>query len=157
MEVLDHLNAKTKGTLYFAGQDAATVGYEGEAAPVHHPTEDLLLPDVQDILIACCVDGLKGSDAINSVFPQTYIQLCIIHMVRNCLKYVSRKTTKPPPPASGPTEEAALMWRWMRSRKSDDKYPQISKAGVRTGKTSIRSSLSAGYPQGHLYDKRNRT
>ncbi|EDH6247638.1 IS256 family transposase, partial [Salmonella enterica subsp. enterica serovar Enteritidis] len=43
---------------------------------------------VQDILIAC-VDGLKGfPDAINSVFPQTHIQLCIIHMVRNSLKYV---------------------------------------------------------------------
>lgn len=41
---------------------------------------------LQDILIAC-VDGLKGfPDAINSVFPQTYIQLCIIHMVRNSLK-----------------------------------------------------------------------
>ncbi|SUH48181.1 transposase [Salmonella enterica subsp. enterica] len=49
---------------------------------------------VQDILIAC-VDGLKGfPDAINSVFPQTYIQLCIIHMVRNCLKYVSWKDYK---------------------------------------------------------------
>ncbi|MRO25536.1 IS256 family transposase, partial [Yersinia pestis] len=44
---------------------------------------------LQDILIAC-VDGLKGfPDAINSVYPQTHIQLCIIHMVRNSLKYVS--------------------------------------------------------------------
>ncbi|WP_198599613.1 transposase, partial [Escherichia sp. MOD1-EC7003] len=43
---------------------------------------------LQDILIAC-VDGLKGfPDAINSVYPQTHIQLCIIHMVRNSLKYV---------------------------------------------------------------------
>ncbi|KFR75543.1 transposase [Salmonella enterica subsp. enterica serovar Bareilly str. CFSAN000966] len=48
----------------------------------------------QDILIAC-VDGLKGfPDAINSVFPQTHIQLCIIHMVRNSLKYVSWKDYK---------------------------------------------------------------
>ena len=38
---------------------------------------------VEDILIAC-VDGLKGfPDAINTVFPQTHIQLCIVHMVRN--------------------------------------------------------------------------
>ncbi len=43
---------------------------------------------LQDILTAC-VDGLKGfPDAINSVYPQTHIQLCIIHMVRNSLKYV---------------------------------------------------------------------
>ena len=46
---------------------------------------------LQDILIAC-VDGLKGfPDAINSVYPQAHIQLCIIHMVRNSLKYVSWK------------------------------------------------------------------
>ncbi len=38
----------------------------------------------------------------------------------------------------------------------DDKYPQISKAGVRTGKPQYALQLSAGYPQGHLYDKRNR-
>ena len=49
---------------------------------------------VQDILIAC-VDGLKGfPDAITAVYPQTRIQLCIIHMVRNSLKYVSWKDYK---------------------------------------------------------------
>ncbi|MCH0696443.1 transposase, partial [Escherichia coli] len=49
---------------------------------------------LQDILIAC-VDGLKGfPDAINSVYPKTHIQLCIIHMVRNSLKYVSWKDYK---------------------------------------------------------------
>ena len=49
---------------------------------------------VQDILIAC-VDGLKGfPDAIAAVYPQTRIQLCIIHMVRNRLKYVSWKGYK---------------------------------------------------------------
>ena len=46
---------------------------------------------LQDIFIAC-VDGLKGfPDAIMSVYPQARIQLCIIHMVRNSLKYVSWK------------------------------------------------------------------
>lgn len=49
---------------------------------------------VEDILIAC-VDGLKGfPDAINAVFPETNIQLCIVHMVRNSLKYVSWKDYK---------------------------------------------------------------
>lgn len=49
---------------------------------------------LQDILIAC-VDGLKGfPDAINSVYPQPPIQLCIIHMVRNSLKYVYWKDYK---------------------------------------------------------------
>ncbi len=54
---------------------------------------------LQDILIACLAkqrfSGLKGfPDAINSVYPQTHIQLCIIHMLRNSLKYVSWKDYK---------------------------------------------------------------
>lgn len=49
---------------------------------------------VNDILIAC-VDGLKGfPDAINSVYPETQIQLCIVHMVRNSVKYVPWKDYK---------------------------------------------------------------
>jgi putative transposase len=49
---------------------------------------------VRDIFIAC-VDGLKGfPEAIASVFPQTQIQLCIVHMVRNSLKYVGWKQRK---------------------------------------------------------------
>lgn len=49
---------------------------------------------VQDILIAC-VDGLKGfPDAIETVFPKTQVQLCIIHMVRHSLRYVSWKERK---------------------------------------------------------------
>jgi putative transposase len=48
---------------------------------------------VRDILIAC-VDGLKEvPDVINSVFPDTQIQLCIVHMVRNSLKYFVLKLT----------------------------------------------------------------
>lgn len=46
---------------------------------------------VQDILIAC-VDGLKGfPEAIEPVFPKTTVQLCIVHMVRHSLNYVSWK------------------------------------------------------------------
>ncbi|MFX6149138.1 transposase, partial [Acinetobacter baumannii] len=46
---------------------------------------------VQDIFIAC-VDGLKGfPDAIEAVFPKTTVQLCIVHMVRYSLNYVSWK------------------------------------------------------------------
>jgi len=49
---------------------------------------------LQDILIAC-VDGLKGfPDAIQAEYPNTKIQLCIVHMVRNSLKYVSWKDYK---------------------------------------------------------------
>ncbi|NDJ59060.1 IS256 family transposase [Enterobacteriaceae bacterium 4M9] len=88
---------------------------------------------LQDILIAC-VDGLKGfPDAINSVYPQTHIQLCIIHMMRNSLKYVSWKDYKAV--ISGlktvyqaSTEEAALMALDTFAGVWDDKYPQISKS-----------------------------
>jgi putative transposase len=49
---------------------------------------------VEDIFIACC-DGLTGlPDAIAAVFPQTTVQLCIVHMIRNSLKYVSWKDYK---------------------------------------------------------------
>ena len=49
---------------------------------------------VQDILIAC-VDGLKGfPEAIEAVFPRTVVQLCIVHMVRHSLNYVSWKRRK---------------------------------------------------------------
>ena len=49
---------------------------------------------VKDILITC-LDGLKGfPDAINAVFPETQIQLCIVHMVRNSVKYVPWKDYK---------------------------------------------------------------
>lgn len=49
---------------------------------------------LQDILIAC-VDGLKGfPDAINAVYPQAHIQLCIVHRVRNSLRFVSWKDYK---------------------------------------------------------------
>lgn len=50
---------------------------------------------VKDILIAC-VDGLKGfPQAIESVFPETRIQLCIVHLVRASLNYVNWKERKP--------------------------------------------------------------
>jgi transposase-like protein len=68
---------------------------------------------VKDILIAC-IDGLKGfPDAINTVFPKTEIQLCVIHQIRNTLKYIASKDQKEfmkqlKPVYSAPTEQAAL-------------------------------------------------
>jgi putative transposase len=55
---------------------------------------DLKNRGVKDVLIAC-VDGLKGfPEAINNIFPDTEIQLCIIHQIRNSLKYVASKNQK---------------------------------------------------------------
>jgi putative transposase len=55
---------------------------------------DLQNRGVKDVFIAC-VDGLKGfPDAIETVFPQAQVQLCIVHLVRASLNYVSWKQRK---------------------------------------------------------------
>ena len=55
---------------------------------------DLKARGVQDILISC-IDGLKGfPEAIATVFPKSQTQLCIVHQIRNSLKYVSSKDQK---------------------------------------------------------------
>jgi putative transposase len=52
---------------------------------------DLKQRGVADILIAC-VDGLKGfPEAIEAVFPKTWVQTCIVHLIRHSLKYVPRR------------------------------------------------------------------
>jgi len=49
---------------------------------------------VEDILIAC-MDGLTGfPEAVQAVYPETHVQLCIVHMVRNSTKFVSYKDLK---------------------------------------------------------------
>ena len=88
---------------------------------------------VKDILIAC-VDGLKGfPDAINTVYPDTQIQLCIVHMVRNSLKFVPWKDYKA---ITGDlkriyqsiTEDEALMSLDQFEQRWDSKYPNISRS-----------------------------
>lgn len=56
--------------------------------------EDMKNRGIQDILIAC-IDNLKGfSEAIETVFPKTEVQSCIVHQIRNSLKYVSWKDSR---------------------------------------------------------------
>ena len=56
---------------------------------------DLQARGVRDILIAC-IDGLKGfPEAIQSIFPKTEIQLCVVHQIRNSIKFVVSKEQKP--------------------------------------------------------------
>lgn len=55
---------------------------------------DLKTRGVDDILIAC-IDGLKGfPEAINTAFPKTEVQLCVVHQIRNSLKHVASKNQK---------------------------------------------------------------
>lgn len=88
---------------------------------------------VKDILIAC-VDGLKGfPDAIATAYPDTQIQLCIVHMVRNSLKFVPWKDYKAITAGlkkiyQSVTEEEALQALDQFAEQWDEKYPQISKS-----------------------------
>lgn len=88
---------------------------------------------VKDILIAC-VDGLKGfPDAINTVYPDTQIQLCIVHMVRNSLKFVPWKDYKAITADlkriyQSITEDEALMSLDQFEQRWDSKYPNISRS-----------------------------
>jgi putative transposase len=71
--------------------------YLSESEGAHHwlsVLTDLHNRGVQDILIAC-VDGLKGfPEAIESIYPKTEVQHCIIHQIRNSMKYVASKNQK---------------------------------------------------------------
>jgi transposase-like protein len=88
---------------------------------------------LKDILIAC-VDGLKGfPDAIQAVYPQTRIQLCIVHMVRYSMKFVPWKDYKQIAADlkriyRSATEEEALKELDNLEDKWTDKYPQISRS-----------------------------
>ena len=83
---------------------------------------------VQDILIAA-VDGLKGfPDAIESVFPGCEVQQCIIHQIRNTIKYVGSKNQKEfmkdlKLVYTAPTEEAGLLELDRLDQKWGEKYP----------------------------------
>ena len=88
---------------------------------------------VEDIFIAC-IDGLKGfPEAITAVFPQTRIQLCIVHMVRNSTKYVSWKERKDictdlKKVYGAPSEKIGLEALGEFEKKWDHRYPMISKS-----------------------------
>jgi len=88
---------------------------------------------LEQILIAC-VDGLSGfPEAIEVVYPQTRVQLCIIHQVRNSLKYVSWKDYKAVTADvksiyRSATEDEALAELVKFGAKWDEKYPKISKS-----------------------------
>lgn len=88
---------------------------------------------VEDIFILCC-DGLKGlPEAVASVFPQTQVQLCIIHMIRNSLRYVTWKDSRAVcrdlrPIYAAPSENAAKEALAAFEKQWGNKYPTIAPA-----------------------------
>lgn len=85
---------------------------------------------VQDILI-CSVDGLKGfPEAIESVFPEAEIQLCVIHQIRNSLRYISYKHHKEfmhdlKQVYKAATEQAGRQQLDRLAGKWEEKYPLV--------------------------------
>jgi len=88
---------------------------------------------VEDTLIAA-VDGLTGfPEAINAVFPDAEVQLCMVHMVRNSVKYISYKDRKAVTSELkeiylAPSEDAARAALDRFGEKWDGKYPTISRS-----------------------------
>lgn len=86
---------------------------------------------LKDIFIAC-VDGLTGfPEAIQSVYPQTQVQLCVVHMVRNALNYVAYKDRKAVAADLKRIYRAATLSEAERAlaelaERWDGKYPSIS-------------------------------
>jgi putative transposase len=92
---------------------------------------DLKNRGVQDIFIAC-VDGLKGfPEAIESAFPKTQVQLCIVHLVRASMQYVNWKLRKTVAADlrriyTAPTAEAAEAELEQFEARWENKHPAIS-------------------------------
>ena len=86
---------------------------------------------VRDLLIACC-DGLKGfPEAIEAVFPQAVVQTCIVHMIRNSLRFVSYKDRKAVakdlrPVYTAASREEALVALDSFEQKWARRYPMIA-------------------------------
>mgnify|MGYP002078292800 FL=1 len=89
---------------------------------------DLKARGVKDILVLCG-DGLKGlPDAVESVFPKTDVQLCVVHQIRNATKFVSFKDRKTfcadmRPVYTAPTVEAAEQAFKEFAAKWEARYP----------------------------------
>ena len=97
---------------------------------------DLKNRGLKDILIACC-DGLKGfPQAIEAVYPQTQVQLCIVHLMRNSLRYVPWKDSKAVAADLKPIYQAATLEEAETAledfaAKWDEHYPAVSQIWLR--------------------------
>jgi len=73
--------------IYFGEQEGSTFWRQ--------VLNDLRMRGIEDICIAC-IDNLKGfADVIEDVFPKTQVQLCLVHQMRNSMKYMNWKDLKP--------------------------------------------------------------
>jgi len=94
---------------------------------------DLHQRGVQDILI-CCVDGLTGfPEAIEAVFPQAWVQTCIVHLIRSSMRYVNYRDRKQVardlrPVYTAANADAALVELERFDQQWGAQYPMIANA-----------------------------
>ena len=112
---------------------------------------DLQNRGVRDILI-CCVDGLKGfPDTIQSVFPETSVQLCVVHQIRNSIKYVGNKHQKEflknfKTVYGAVSKDSALAQLDMVDEKWGEMYPMVMKnKGVFPSDTALEKLMYLAY------------
>ena len=116
---------------------------------------------VQDVFIAC-VDGLKGfPEAIEAVFPKAQVQLCIVHLVRHSLNYVSWKQRRRvaadlrPIYAAATADEAARQLE--RSRRNGTRRTRPSaRCGAATGRDYAILRVSGRHSEDCIHDERAR-
>ena len=110
------------------------------------PTE-LRNRGLRDILICCC-DGLSGlPEAITTAFPHTVVQTCVVHVIRNAMKFVSYSDRKKLRPACG---RSTPLRRWKPPNSpspasrpnSVNNTPERSTCGVGHGTTSFPSWIT---------------
>ena len=117
---------------------------------------------VQDILIAC-IDNLKGfAEAIEAIFPDTEVQLCVVHQIRNSLKYVGSKHQKEfmrdlKPVYQAVDEEGAKIKLEALAEKWGKLYPVVIESWAKQlGSADALLPLPGGDPAHHLYDEHRR-
>jgi transposase-like protein len=94
---------------------------------------DLKIRGIEDVCIAC-IDNLKGfADAIEDVYPKTEVQLCLVHQMRNSMKYITWKDLRPciadlKKVYKANNEEMALTYLNQAEEKWGSKYPAIFKS-----------------------------
>lgn len=94
---------------------------------------DLKIRGIEDICIAC-IDNLKGfADAIEDVYPKTDVQLCLVHQMRNSMKYITWKDLKPciadlKKVYKANNEDRALTYLNQAEQRWAGKYPAVFKS-----------------------------
>ena len=123
---------------------------------------DLHQRGVRDVLI-CCVDGLEGfPEAIEAVFPQAWVQTCVVHQVRNSMRYVSYRDRKTLAAALRPIYTAANAddARLALARFDEQwgaKYPMITASWRERWEHIIPFLVAARRPQkGGLHHQQHR-